>query len=175
MATVDNVTLKAVPGEKIIFRNFEGKATPYNNAGDRNFCVILDEDLATQLEAKGFNIKWTKGGDDYPSVPYIKIKLGYTYKDGQDNPYPPRIFKIQQSTGMRSLSKETVKYLDGARIITADLQFNCRPYEDRKTHEIRYTAYLDLLYATVEESELEREYNEKYGNMDSQDPNSVPF
>lgn len=171
---IQDVTIRHIPGQQIIFRNFEGVAGKFNNAGDRNFSLIIDEDLASELQAKGFTVKRTKGNEDYDAVPYIKIKVGFTLKDGTDNPYPPKIFKID-STGMRQLDKNNVKLLDGARIIEADLIFSANGYEDRTTGELRYSAYVRNLYVTIEENELEREYNERFAGMDSQDPNGLPF
>ena len=170
---IDDVTIRGAAGQQLIFRNFEGAAGKFNNAGDRNFCLIIDEELAGELQSKGFTIKRTKAREDYDSVPYIKIKVGFTLKDGTDNPYPPKIYKID-STGMRALDKTNVKLLDGARIKNADLIFSAYSYEDRDTGETRYSAYLRNLYAEIEENELEREYNERFAGMDAQDPNSLP-
>ena len=171
---MEDVTLKGLQNKDIIFRNFEGVANRFNNAGDKNFCIIIDEELAGYLQSKGFTIKHTNGSEDYEPAPYIKIKLGFTRKDGTDNPHPPKIFKID-STGIRQLNKDTVKILDGVRFTNVDLIFSASPYIDSKTNETRYSAYLSHLYATIEENELEREYNERFAGMDSQDPNGLPF
>ena len=172
---IDDVTIRGASGTQLIFRNFAGEAGKYNNAGDRNFCLIIDEELAGELQSKGFSIKRTKAREDYDSVPYIKIKVGYTLKDGTDNPYPPKIYKID-STGMRSLDKTNVKLLDGARISKVELVFSGYQYQDRDTGETRYSAYLRNLYAEIQENDLEREYNERFAGMDVQDPNSaIPF
>lgn len=172
---IEDVTIRGAAGQQLIFRNFEGAAGKFNNAGDRNFCLIIDEDLAGELQSKGFSVKHTKARDDeYDSVPYIKIKVGFTLKDGTDNPYPPKIYKID-STGMKALDKTTVKFLDGARISKADLIFSGYQYEDRETGETRYSAYLRNLYVEIEENALEREYNERFAGMDVQDPSELPF
>lgn len=168
----EEITIRHARGEQLIFRNFEGAAGKYNNAGDRNFCLIIDEELAAELQAKGWNIKHTKANETRPSVPYIKIKVGFTLKDGKDNPYPPKIFKIT-SAGMKLLDKSQVKVLDGSRILEADLEFSSYPYIDRDTGETRFSAYLNNLYATIQESALEREYNERF--PDAQDPSDLPF
>lgn len=170
----EEITIRGASGQQLIFRNFEGAAGKFNNAGDRNFCLIIDEELAGELQAKGWNIKRTKAREDYDSVPYIKIKVGFTLKDGTDNPYPPKIFKID-STGMKMLDKSNVKLLDGARISKAELVFSAYSYEDRNTGEIKYSAYLRNLYAEIEENDLEREYNARFAGMDSQDPTQPPF
>ena len=171
----EEITIRGAAGNQLIFRNFEGAAGKFNNAGDRNFCLIIDDELAGELQSKGWTIKHTKAKEDYDSVAYIKIKVGFTLKDGTDNPYPPKIFKID-SSGMRMLDKTNVKLLDGARISNADLVFSAYSYEDRTTGEIRYSAYLRNLYATIEENDLERYYNEKYAAMgEPQDPSQLPF
>ena len=172
---LDDVTIRGAAGQQLIFRNFEGAAGKFNNAGDRNFCLIIDDELAGELQSKGFTVKHTKARDDYDAVPYIKIKVGFTLKDGTDNPYPPKIYKID-STGMKLLDKSNVKLLDGARIKNVDLIFSAYAYEDRETGETRYSPYLRNLYAEIEENDLEREYNARFAGMDVQDPNSVmPF
>ena len=39
---------------RILFRNFSGKETKYNREGNRNFCVILDDQvLVEQLQDEG--------------------------------------------------------------------------------------------------------------------------
>ena len=47
---VDNIV---IDGAKIWARNFAGKADKFNAAGNRNFNLWLDEDLAKKLEADG--------------------------------------------------------------------------------------------------------------------------
>jgi hypothetical protein len=47
-------------GVRIIFRNFAGKEGQYNREGDRNFGVILPDDVAQQMLADGWNVKYLK-------------------------------------------------------------------------------------------------------------------
>jgi len=43
---------------ELIFRNFSGKAGKYNVDGERNFAVLLPEDVAQQMLADDWNVKW---------------------------------------------------------------------------------------------------------------------
>ena len=75
-----------IENARIVFRNFEGKEGPYNRAGDRNFCVLLDDDLAGQLLADGWNIKALRAReDDEPDLysSFCRIQ-GSSTKDGDD-------------------------------------------------------------------------------------------
>ena len=49
---ISDVTVKGCKGQQLIFRNFEGVANRYNNPGDRNFCLIIDEELASGVNTK---------------------------------------------------------------------------------------------------------------------------
>ncbi len=42
-----------VEDARLIFRNFAGKEGQYNREGDRNFAVILPDDVAEQMEKDG--------------------------------------------------------------------------------------------------------------------------
>lgn len=151
-----------IKGARIIYKNFEGVGTDYNSPGDRNFCVIIDKELADTLAAEGWNVKVSKPHPEDPDYePYFFIKVKLSYRDkktGQLKRYPPELYMIN-STGKHLLDENTVKVLDKKRIVNADLLIYPWSYENRQTHDTRIQGYVKELYATIEESELEREYS----------------
>lgn len=143
---VDDAQLLPVP-----FRNFSGKKTMYNNAGARNFCIVLDPEFAAMLANDGWAPKLLEPreeGDE--AVPYIKI----TVKFGD---YPPRITLIS-SAGKTLLDEETVEVLDYAYVERVDLicrAYDWGPMSDGKSGR---SAYLQTMFVTIEEDALERKY-----------------
>lgn len=138
-----------VEGARILFRNFTGKAGQYNREGDRNFAVVLDSEDAAQLERDGWNVKYLAPRDegDIPT-PYIPVTVKYAHK-------PPRIVMIT-STGRKTVTEEMVSALDGMDFANVDLL--CTGYEWDINGKQGITAYLQSMFVTIEEDELERKY-----------------
>lgn len=147
-----------IEGAKLIFKNFNGKENlPYNKAGDRNFGVLLDDDLAKRLEADGWRVKYRppREDDGYEQA-WLPVKVKY-------NKYPP-IVNLINSNGKIRLNEDTVGQLDWTRIQNADMIIN--PYEypemlDKQGNVIReagISAYLKSLYVTVMEDDLDLKY-----------------
>ena len=69
----ENITIE---GARIVFRNFSGKEGRFNPPGKKNFCVLLDNELASNLKDDGWNVKWLKPReeDDEPQA-YIQVCL----------------------------------------------------------------------------------------------------
>ena len=135
---------------RIVFRNFSGVEKKFNPAGRRNFCVLLESELAHMMEEDGWNVKWLQPRDDEEEPQaYIQVAVNY-------NNRPPRIVTIT-TRGQTNLTEETVGILDWAELITVDL--TVRPYlwEVNGKHGIK--AYCKSLYATLEEDRLADKYN----------------
>ena len=140
----------AIESARIMFRNFSGKPGQYNNAGNRNFCVLLDDaHLAAALKRDGWNVRYLKplSEDDDPQ-PYLQVAVRF------DN-YPPKIVLIT-SNGKTVLEENEVNILDWADIANVDLIINPSHYNVNGKEGIK--AYLKSMYVTIEEDEFERKY-----------------
>lgn len=135
---------------KIIFRNFSGKGSKFNPEGQRNFCVILENEMAEDLKAKGFNVKALKPREEGdPLLPYIQVKVNY-------NNVPPKIYIVTKK-GKTLLDEQTVKELDNAEIEMVDLIINPNQWEVRG--EKGYSAYVDKMYVTIVEDYFASRYS----------------
>lgn len=140
----------AIENARIIFRNFSGKAGQYNNAGNRNFCVVIeDPKLASALVKDGWNVRYLKPrNDEEEPQPYLQVAARF------DN-YPPKIVLIS-SNGKTVLSEEEVNILDWADIANVDLIINPSHYNVNGKEGIK--AYLKSMYVTIQEDEFEHKY-----------------
>lgn len=133
----------------IIFRNFSGEPGPYNKAGERSFALVLDDKAARALRNDGWNVKLLKSREEgEPDTPYLPVEVKFKIK-------PPRVVMIT-STARTPLDEDTVGVLDWADIKLCDLIV--RAYEWEVNGKSGIKAYLQTMYATVEEDELERKY-----------------
>lgn len=148
----DNVLMEDV---RLVFRNFEGKEQMYNQEGDRNFCVIIDDlSDAEQMLKDGWNIKSLKSREpEEPDQPYLQISVGY-------KAYPPTIALItDQGSKKTRLGEDEIEVLDWIDIATADLII--RPYNwSLKDGRNGIKAYVKSLYIVVNEDALDLKYKD---------------
>lgn len=142
-------------GVRIIFRNFSGKEGKYNREGDRNFAVLLDDEVAKTMAEDNWNVKWLNPrNEDEEETPQAYLPVSLSYKGR-----PPRVVVIT-SRGRTNLDDTQVEMLDWATIVNVDLIV--RPYEWLVNGKTGIKAYCQSIYVTIEEDELER----KYGDLD---------
>lgn len=138
-----------VENARIIFRNFEGKEDKYNTKGDRNFSVVLSPDVAEALAADGWNVRMLdprEEGDE--PTPYVQIKVSYKNR-------PPRITMLT-ATSRTQLNEESIEVLDWVDVKSVDLI--ARGYDWVVGDKSGTKAYLQTMFITIEEDELERKY-----------------
>jgi hypothetical protein len=139
-------------GVRILFPNFSGLARRFNDEGDRNFNVILDEKTAQAMKEDGWNVKWLRPRDEREiGDPVLKVILKYERRDGTPT-RPPHVVLIT-SRGKTDLTKDMLPILDWADIVGVDMIVNPYEYEPGS-----FTAYLKSGYFTIRENELELKY-----------------
>lgn len=160
----------------LIWCNFEGAQKPFNDKGDRNFTVKLDDDIADRLLADGWNVKRSKpreGDEEQITFAYLTVAVRF------DN-IPPQVYMITHR-GKTPLDEELVGLLDTADILKADLIINPSKWTVQGKSGIK--AYLSTAYVTINETELDLKYADldyavsptRSSERSPVDPGGAPF
>lgn len=145
-----------IEGAKLRFKNFQGKRTEFNDEGNRNFGVLLDDERARRLMDDGWPVKHLRARDDDPEQyeqPWMSVKVRF-------RPYPPVVVLIN-SKGKKRLNEDTIDQLDWSIIKNCDLIIRPYNYPATKGRPAGVSAYLKAIYVTIQEDELA----EKYANV----------
>jgi hypothetical protein len=140
-----------IENARIGFRNFAGKEGKFNAKGNRNFCVFLDDDIASTLDREGWNVRWlTPKNDDDSMQAYLSVTVSFTN-------IPPKVFLVT-SKGKTLLDEDSVMVLDWAEIENVDLTI--RPYNWEVSGKTGVKAYIKSMYITIAEDTFESKYRD---------------
>lgn len=140
----------------IFYRNFSGREGRYNRAGQRNFCVYIDDpEDAQQLINDGWNVRLQRPREDGDEPRYY-IQVAVSFEN-----IPPSIFMYTRRKKVK-LDEESVEALDYAEIQNVDLIV--RPYnwviqEGTKNEKRGVKAYLRTMYVVIDEDEFAEKYS----------------
>jgi hypothetical protein len=164
MATQTQLPPLTLEGRRLLFRNFGGKPDRFNAAGQRNFAITLDPDEAQRMEADGWNVKWLparEDGDEPQAI--LKVNLKYSERGR-----PPRVVMITEG-GKTNLDESMVEVLDWAVVVNADVIIRAYHYDIGGKTGV--SAYVNSLWVTILEDDLEKKYRDV---PDSGDPALEP-
>lgn len=139
-----------IDNARITFRNFEGAEGKFNAAGNRNFGIFLETELAKKLEAEGWSIKWLNSYEDEPPQALINVKLNF-------GNYPPNIILVTDGKNTR-LDEKNVHVLDFAELEKVDVII--RGYQWEVSGKTGIKAYLKTGIFVLVVDELLKKYAE---------------
>lgn len=153
---------------QIIFKNFSGKKKQYNPQGNREFSVVLEDPLATQLHNDGWNVKpLNKRDPDEPQRYHLPVRVNFDIR-------PPRVICISGSSNVGvEFGPDQIAALDWSRIIKADVVIRPRVYDVNGSTGIK--AYLQSMGVIIEVDEVMDEYGRYLQTDTAAGDTDLPF
>ena len=143
-----------IEGATLIFKNFTGAKGDYNDEGNRNFGVLLDDALAEDLEQEGWRVKYLRPKPDDPDEykqPWLPVKVKF-------GKIPPIAMLINER-GMKKLDEDTIGQLDWTPASNVDLIVRPYNYPAIAGRPAGVSAYLKSLYYTKDEDDFAKKYS----------------
>ena len=155
--TVNPRGVLEITDAKLLFRNFRGLQTDFNDEGKRNFCVLIaggtfdngrevievdNEGMAELLRneenrfGSGWNVK-IKAPKNPEDSPYHFLKVNVKFNDRG-----PKLY-VRSGRNIRVLDEDTIDMLDKIDILSADLTI--RPYDGESRMGSYRSAYLQSI------------------------------
>lgn len=147
----------------IIWPNFRGAATQWNEPGNRYFNIAFEPgELTDSLLADGWHLKLQTPDNDRDPFYILEVAVRF------DN-YPPKVVKVGAVTGNQvQLTADTVEILDSANLLRVDVELNPHSWTVNGRSGIK--AYLTSLWAVVEESPLELKWTSELADWEPGTP-----
>lgn len=167
----EDVTMEGV---QIRIRNFSGKEGRYNPKGQRNFLALVPDEIATQMENDGWNIKELKPKEEGdPPQKFLKVKVNI-----DSDPMPRLVLVTSRGKTRLDATDESMTVLDWSDVIEADLIVN--PYHWNVDGNSGITAYLRAGYFKIREDDLDLKYADTPDTESAKstvhfEPNDEPF
>lgn len=138
-------------GARLIFKNFSGKETQYNAAGNRNFALVIPEEDFEMLKGDGWNVKCKTARDEEEAdLLYLPVKVKY-------GKIPPIVTMIT-SRGKIRVDEDMIGQLDWALFRNVDIVVRPYQYPAMPNRPAGVSAYLKSLYVEIEEDDFEAKY-----------------
>lgn len=144
-------SIVTIQNTQLVLKNFSGEKGKYfNTSGNPEFAVVLPPELAEMMKADGWNVKQFNARPEDEKEPdfFIKVKVGVTGR-------PPRMVLIN-SQGRVNIAVQDCAVFD--YVMAKNVDVSLSPYNYDFQGNTGVSAYLNALFITVEEDELDRKY-----------------
>jgi len=162
---IKNETFKGIPGDQITWRNMQGMSNgTYARPGNRYFAIKLDDDLANDLEEKGWPIIWRNINRDEDGPEEMQAYLKVFIKFGVPR-YPVDIYLI--NSNMQSKVALTEDDIDKLGLDSKPIEFIdivIRPYYWTYGDKKGVKAQLQAMNMLLSQNGLDDDYEIVYNN-----------